>query len=138
MKRFGDIFAESELAASGCRVWAGRTDRYGYGRSGQALAHRRAYAIFVAPIPEGMTVDHLCFNKRCVEPSHLRLLTVAENRENQRSAYKEECVNGHEYTPENTYIKPRQRGQGRRDCRACIRERAREYAARRRAAKAAS
>lgn len=30
-------------------------------------------------IPPSLTVDHICRNKLCVNPSHLRLLTLADN-----------------------------------------------------------
>ena len=36
------------------------------------------------------------------------------------------CKNGHRYTPENTYITP----DGRRNCRACIRNSSSEYSRR--------
>jgi len=56
-----------------------------------------------------------------------------ENARRQRSASTEECINGHPYSPENTYQKPQRKGQGRRDCRACMRERAQRYRSNRRA-----
>lgn len=114
-----------------CILWAGYKMPDGYGRQTyqgrRRLAHRIAFEKAYGPIPDGMTVDHLCFTRACINPQHLRLLTRHENQRNQRSAYKTHCVNGHEYTPENTYIR---RGGSQRDCRACGRKRVRRYLAR--------
>lgn len=77
-------------APGGCWVWTGAmlvpfkqypNTRYGnFSAGGRSLrAHRVAFEIFRAPIPDGMTVDHLCFNPTCVNPEHLRLLTAKDN-----------------------------------------------------------
>lgn len=120
-----------------CLVWTGRTNR-GYGRfrvstNVQGMAHRWAYERWVGPIPEGLTIDHLCHNadadcvageacphRACVNPSHLELTTQRENTLRGKAvtakfAVATHCVNGHEFTPENTI----QRKGGGRACRAC-------------------
>jgi hypothetical protein len=116
-----------------CWIWTGETDRHGYGRlrhkNRKWGAHRLAWTLANGPIPAELTVDHLCFNVLCCNPSHLRLLTHADNAANQRSARATHCTNGHEYTPDNTYLRPA-RGGGQRDCRACIRDRVRRYRSR--------
>ena len=66
-----------------CWEWTGATNSRGYGclvrdKRGY-LAHRYAYTLAVGPIPDGLTIDHLCGNKRCVRPEHLEPVTVAEN-----------------------------------------------------------
>jgi hypothetical protein len=68
-----------------CWEWRGNVSNYGYGRTsiGQkrtALAHRFSYEYYVGPIPEGLTIDHLCRNTRCVNPSHLEPITASENQ----------------------------------------------------------
>lgn len=72
-----------------CWPWLAATDALGYGHLAtggtQRHAHRMSYEAFVGPIPEDMTVDHLCFNRVCVNPDHLRLLTNVENAGNQRT-----------------------------------------------------
>lgn len=50
-----------------------RVDRQRY------LAHRLAYALWVGPVPNGMLVLHSCDNRRCIEPSHLSVGTIADN-----------------------------------------------------------
>ena len=35
-------------------------------------------------IPKDMTIDHLCLNKKCVKPSHLEVVTRAENSRRAR------------------------------------------------------
>lgn len=132
---------ESRLdRTGGCWLWTGKCDRGGYGRIWTAGRHRRvhrvAYEAWVGPIPEGLEIDHLCRVRNCVNPAHLEPVTQAENVRRQARSQKTECVNGHPYTPENTYLRPG-KGHGRRDCRTCIRERAARYAARRKAGGAA-
>lgn len=129
---FERTFAASTVdAETGCRIWAGRLDRDGYANYSGKGAYRLAYSRFVGPIPDGMTVDHLCFNITCVEPSHLRLLTNlanARNRANRRQIVPDdECVHGHRFDDLNTYVKP----NGERQCRACARVNSRAYRARR-------
>lgn len=132
----------------GCWLWTGRIDRAGYGtlgsRKGTSMAYRLAYEAWIGPVPDGLELDHACRtadktclggsscpHRRCVNPAHLEPVTRAENARRSAPAQKSECVNGHAYTPENTYFKPA-KSRGRRDCRACGRERTRRYEARQR------
>lgn len=116
-----------------CWEWTGDRVTGGYGRffvsPRVVLAHRWAYEYFVGPIDDGLEIDHLCFNPPCVNPSHLEAVTPAENQR-RRVARKTHCVNGHEYTPENTYTSP----AGVRDCRRCISLRCIAYKRRKKAA----
>lgn len=45
-------------------------------------SHRVSYELEHGPIPEGMQVDHICRNRKCVRPDHLRLVTHTQNRQN--------------------------------------------------------
>lgn len=83
-----------------CQLWDKYKDEKGYGqirlnRNGPMVwAHRAYYAMFIAPIPEGMTVHHRCGNPSCVNPEHLELATVAENTaEGNRRRVKDGIVN---------------------------------------------
>ncbi len=68
-----------------CWVWtAATTNGYGYlqigGRQGRRVqAYKLAYEWLVGPVPAGLQLDHLCRNRRCVNPSHLEPVTQLEN-----------------------------------------------------------
>lgn len=67
-----------------CWNWLGAKSHDGYGRfrtSGQRtrIAHRVAYEMCVGPIPAGLTLDHLCRNRRCMNPAHMEEVTRREN-----------------------------------------------------------
>lgn len=71
---------------SDCWEWTSALDNDGYGiiQLSQPVrmnkkAHRISYELSVGPIPEGMTIDHLCRNKKCVNPEHLEVVTGSEN-----------------------------------------------------------
>jgi hypothetical protein len=115
----------------GCWPWTGRLLRSGYAQikveGRNLMAHRFAYEDAVGPIPEGMTLDHLCRVRSCCRPSHLEPVTPRENTLRGESmaaihARRDCCVNGHMYMPENTLTYP-----GRpRVCRECKNERNRQ------------
>lgn len=68
-----------------CWNWIATIQDNGYGRftphatHRARLAHRMAYENWVGPIPDGLTIDHECRNRRCVNPWHLRLMTRGDN-----------------------------------------------------------
>lgn len=124
----------------GCWEWRGRTGSpsgYGYFSVDykEVRAHRYAYQLLVGPIPDGLTIDHLCRNPSCVNPDHLEPVTMRENTlrgygPTGQNARKTHCKRGHEFTTENTYIQ----SDGNRRCRICDRMLSREGKRRRRAA----
>jgi len=82
-KRSHEITRRIRKDANGCWTWTGSTSRRGYGQlqvNGHVVrAHRHVYGLMVGPIPAGMTLDHLCGNKPCVNPAHLEPVTAREN-----------------------------------------------------------
>jgi len=92
----------------GCWLWRGSQSRGGYGRYNETLAHRVAYELFVGSIPEGLTLDHLCRVRHCVNPEHLEPVTLGENLRRGESfsavnARKTHCPRGHPLSGENLY-----------------------------------
>lgn len=66
-----------------CWPVRGRLDKDGYAyiqiQGVSWRAHRLAHVLWNGPIPEGLVVDHRCWVRNCVNPRHLRVLTVDEN-----------------------------------------------------------
>lgn len=109
-----------------CWVWTGAINN-GYGRmrinGKQPYAHRISLELVGVTVPDEMDVDHLCLNKRRVNPRHLEVVTIAENVRRYTRAINV-CPQGHPYDQPNTYTDRR----GRRSCRKCHRDRMREAA----------
>lgn len=74
----------SAPAESGCTEWQGGVNDAGYGilcaDNSRIRAHRAAWeAHNEREVPDGMVVDHICGNRKCVKPDHLRVVDRALN-----------------------------------------------------------
>jgi len=109
-----------------CWEWRAYRRPNGYGQFdtlkvlGTNLAHRAAYLLLVGPIPAGLTLDHLCRNRGCVNPSHLEPVTAGENvlrgiGPTAANARRTHCIHGHPFSGGNLYMHP----SGQRMCRTC-------------------
>lgn len=121
--------AKIARADGGCWQWTGAVSTGGYGtfnlgRDAEGdyrygYAHRLSYQLYVGPIPDGLTIDHLCRNKRCVNPDHLEPVTARENMlrgssPGARAVRTGRCPKGHPYDSRSA--------SGTQRCRTCDNE----------------
>lgn len=129
--RFTEKYVVNE--ETGCWEWTAYLDKDGYGyfkADGENRAHRWAYINWKGPMSSYLVTDHLCRNRRCVNPEHLEEVSTQENtrrgindpnRLGQMHAAKTHCPVGHPYDEINTRLY-----DGRRYCIACTNRRAKE------------
>ena len=114
---------------SGCWLWVSAISRgYGaiYWERKSRIAHRVVYAI-ARPDEDidGLDLHHRCGVRECVNPDHIQPMPHKQNleadgiierlRNPNQHTNQTHCKHGHEFTPENTYVRP----NGARQCRQC-------------------
>lgn len=113
-----------------CWVWIAALDTKGRGSywqgGGMRSAYKVAYVDKYGPVPDGLELDHVCGQPRCVRPDHLEPVTHRENciRANPPKTH---CPHGHALEGVNVFHD----GQSRK-CRQCVRRASREYMRRKR------
>jgi len=126
-------FLRKVVKTDWCWEWQACLHKDGYGRFAVGgnrwrYAHIVAYEMFNNElVPDGLQIDHLCRNRKCVNPEHLEAVTIKTNTLRgfspaSTNVRKTECVNGHLFTPSNTYWEDSKRGKHRK-CKTCRRER---------------
>jgi len=119
-------FTKVDKQPDGCWISRYSTASHGYSQIGWqtsgkrhvVLGHRAAWVFANGQIPMGVTVDHLCKERRCVNPEHLRILP---NYENARRVHGEDwpigfCKRGHPNSELQAY--PREKRMSM-ECRVC-------------------
>lgn len=124
--------------ATGCHNWRGKTRHDGYGvvvrNRSSSQAHRVALILAGIDLPVDAVVDHLCRNRRCVNPAHLDVTTSRTNTERGispigaylRAHASGRCINGHDLA-----IVGFHRAGRTKTCAQCGRDRVAAYKARR-------
>ena len=123
-----------------CWLWTASRTKKGYGQfkaEHMVYAHRFAYELLVGPIPDGLTIDHLCRVRHCVNPDHMepvsnRVNVLRGDAVSALNVQKTHCPQGHPYDEANTRLY-----RGSRYCRTCKRasNRTRRYRATKSAAR---
>jgi len=112
---------------SNCWNWLGSRSANKYGcihfRGRTQKTHRVSYILFVGEIPKDLTIDHICRNTLCINPAHLRPMSLIDNIMAGngicvKNKNKTHCVNGHDIT--NGYVWKRKIGNPVRVCRKCL------------------
>ena len=66
-----------------CLIYMGAVNEKGYARisfkNKTYKASHVVYKMWYGTIPDGCEIDHTCYNRRCIERTHLRPLTHKEN-----------------------------------------------------------
>lgn len=108
--RWEDLAKNFEFS-SGCWIWKGSMNAYGYGRYRKMsktkltslMAHRAVYEQLVGPIPDHLELDHLCRERACVNPGHLEPVDHQENCIRGLRGPRDSCPKGHPFKGENLY-----------------------------------
>lgn len=135
MRQHQRFLTKIKKAKNGCWNWTASVTVFGYSQfhygGKQGKGHRYSYEHYKGAIPKGLSIDHLCRNRKCVNPDHLEAVTNKENVMRgigltAQHARKTECINGHDLTGTNLYTY-HYNGNPVRQCKACQVKRRHDY-----------
>lgn len=118
------LFWDKVEFTTDCWNWTSSISEKGYGQFSynrkNVRAHRFAYQHYKGEIPVGLELDHLCRNRKCVNPDHLEAVTHQENihRSINAQSKRSYCPKGHPYSGIR---------DGHRVCHICRARQQREY-----------
>jgi hypothetical protein len=128
-------FMEKVEITPTCWVWTACLNSHGYGKfairtSTAYPAHRLAYETLIGKIPKDKQIDHLCRNRKCVNPEHMEAVTVQENLKRgfgPAAINRRKLICKRSHPPSNWHVV---RTTGSRECRLCrrLRDNARYHA----------
>ena len=72
---------------STCWKWNGAVTSNGYGNFWDGERNVLPHRWVIGDVPADREVDHLCFNRLCVNPSHLEVVTRAVNTQRQEAVH---------------------------------------------------
>ena len=112
------------------------------GKDVNCQLHQLVARVFLGPCPPGLQVCHNDNDRLNVSISNLRYDTPKGNvadsiragtHHSVTEANRTQCDRGHDYTPENTYYRSSQRGDGKvyRKCKQCQKDATKRYRERR-------
>lgn len=134
--KFLSLFNRNCHKTNNCWIWKGAVSPQGYGRilfdNHHLMAHRISYLLSGKIIPVGKILDHICRQRNCVNPGHLRVVSQKENvlsgfGLSAINANKTHCKRGHILSIDN--LDKYSLKEGRRCCKKCRNKNQIRYAA---------
>lgn len=104
----------------GCMIWTGCLSTTGYGRVSWGAprrteyAHRASFETFNRVLEDGEVIDHVCGERRCINPLHLEAVTRLENNHrggNNGTAWCGRYGHNEKYCSDRCQHKPVKEGQ---------------------------
>lgn len=82
------LLSSHEVRPDGCWHWTGGIRPDGYGRlkwkNQSTVAHRVIYEVLYGSVDKKDVIDHLCNNRSCVNPDHLKAVSQSKNIQRAR------------------------------------------------------